>query len=159
MISLAWMVSVASTISSTGWSAAATRTNPPGLSNGFTIEMHTGSWGILITLGGVDDIRNDESVEVGFFANADPIELSPTREPLANATYAIDQDPRFQARTRGRIVDGVLTTDPVDVRFHKITNGIYVERPLRDARVQMTLSEDGVLEGYLAGYTPVAVRW
>jgi len=41
------------------------------------------------------------------------------------------------------------------VRFHKITNGIYLERPLRDARVKMTLSADGVLEGYLAGYTPV----
>jgi hypothetical protein len=126
-----------------------------GQSNGYTIEMLTGSWGILITLDGVDDIRNDESVEVGLFANADPIELSPNREPLRNATYAIDQDPRFQARTRGRIKDGVLTTDPVNVRFHKITNGIYLERPLNDARVSMTLSPDGVLEGYLAGYTPV----
>ena len=108
-----------------------------------------------MTLNGVDDIRNDDNVEVGIFANADPIELSPNREPLANATYAIDQDPRFQARTRGRIMDGVLTTDPVDVRFHKNTNSIYLERPLNDARVQMTLSEDGTLEGYLAGYTPV----
>ena len=49
----------------------------------------------------------------------------------------------------------MLTTDPVNVRFHKITNSIYLERPLNDARVQMTLSADGVLEGYLAGYTPV----
>jgi hypothetical protein len=126
-----------------------------GQSNTFTIEMHTGSWGILISLDGVDDIRNDNEVEVGFFANADPIELSPTREPLANATYAIDQDPRFQARTRGRIKDGVLTTDPVDVRFHKNTNGIYLERPLNDAVAHMTLNAQGTLEGYLAGYTPV----
>jgi hypothetical protein len=126
-----------------------------GQSNGFATEMLTGAWGILITLSGVDDIRNDDEVEVGFFANADPIELSPTREPLRNATYAIEQDPRFQARTRGRIVNGVLTTDPVDVRFRKVTNSIYLERPLNEARVKMTLSEDGVLEGYLAGYTPV----
>lgn len=126
-----------------------------GQSNGWTIEMLTGSWGILITLGDVDDIRNDDDVEVGLFANADPIELSPNREPLRDATYAIQQDPRFQAKTRGRIKDGVLTSDPVNVRFHKITNGIYLERPLNDARVSMTLSADGVLEGYLAGYTPV----
>lgn len=126
-----------------------------GLSNAWTTEMLTGAWGILITLSGVDDIRNDDSVEVGFFANADPIELDPNRDPLPNATYAIEQDPRFRAKTRGRIVNGVLTTDPVNVRFHKITNGIYLERPLEDARVKMTLGADGVLEGYLAGYTPV----
>jgi hypothetical protein len=126
-----------------------------GQSNTFEIEMHTGSWGILITLSGVDDIHNDNDVEVGFFANGDPIELSPTREPLPNATYAIEQNPRFQAKTHGRIVNGVLTTDPVDVRFHWIVNSIYLERPLRDARVKLTLSEDGTLEGILAGYTPV----
>jgi hypothetical protein len=130
-----------------------------GQSNGYAIEMLTGSWGILLSLSGVDDIRNDDDVEVGIFSNADPIELSPTREPLPNATYAIDQDPRFQGKTRGRIKDGVLTTDPVDVRFHKITNSIYLERPLVAARVKMTLSEDGVLEGYLAGYTPVAAMY
>ena len=126
-----------------------------GPANTWTIEMHTGAWGILITLAGVDDVRNDDSVEVVFAANADPIELSPNREPLANATYAMQQDPRFRATTRGRIKDGVLTTDPVDVRVHKITNSIYLERILTEARAQMTLSKDGVLEGYLAGYTPV----
>src|SRR3546814_8918148 len=79
--------------------------------------MLTGSWGILITLSGVDDIRNDDDVEVGFFANADPIQLSPLRAPLSYGTYAIDQDPRFRAKAHGRIKDGVLTSDPVDVRF------------------------------------------
>ena len=64
-------------------------------------------------------------------------------------------DPRFRATTHGRIVNGVLTTDPVDVRFWKITNSIWLERPLQDARVRMTLSADGVLDGILAGYTPV----
>jgi hypothetical protein len=130
-----------------------------GLSNGWNIEMLTGAWGILITLSGVDDIRNDDNVDVGIFANGDPIELSAAREPLANATYAIDQDPRFQARTRGRIVNGVLTTDPVDVRFHKVTNSIYLERPLMNARVKVTLNQDGVLQGYLAGYTPVEAMY
>jgi hypothetical protein len=106
-------------------------------------------------LSGVDDIRNDDNVEVGFFANNDPIELSATREPLSNATYAIEQDPRFQAKTHGRIVNGVLTTDPVDVRIHMIVNSIYLERSLNDARMKLTLSEDGTLEGILGGYTPV----
>jgi hypothetical protein len=126
-----------------------------GLSNQYEIEMYTGAWGILITLKGAGDLRNAKDVEVGIYANADPIQLSPTREALPNATYAVDQDPRFRATTHGRIVNGVLTSDPVDVRFHVVTNSIHLERPLQDARLRMTFTPDGGLDGILAGYTPV----
>jgi hypothetical protein len=128
---------------------------PGGQSWDNTIELRTGSWGVLITLEGVNDIRNAPNVQVGIYASADPIQLSPTREPVTYATYSPMQDPRFRATTRGRIVNGVLTTDPVDVRFYKVTNGMYIERPLRHARLHVTISDSGVLEGYLAGYAPV----
>ena len=55
----------------------------------------------------------------------------------------------------GRIVNGVLTTDPVDVRFHWVVNSIHLERPLQDARLRVTFTPDGGLEGILAGYTPI----
>ena len=128
---------------------------PSGISNQYEIEMYTGAWGILVTLKGAEDQRNAKDVEVGIYANGDPIQLSPTREALPNATYAMDQDPRFRATTHGRIVNGVLTTDPVDVRFHVITNSIHLERPLQDARLRMTFTPDGGMEGILAGYTQV----
>jgi hypothetical protein len=130
-----------------------------GSANSFAIEMLTGSWGILITLSGVDDLKNDDEVEVGVYSNADPIVLSPARAPLSYATYAMEQDPRFRAKTRGRIKDGVLTTDPVDVRFHWIVNSLRLERPLRHARFQLTVSQDGTLSGYLGGYTPVEAMY
>jgi hypothetical protein len=126
-----------------------------GQSNTYEIAMYTGEWGILITLKGVNDVHNASDVEVGIYASADPIQLSSTREPLAYATYAMDQDRRFRATTHGRIVNGVLTTDPVDVRFHWVVNSIHLERPLQDARLRMTFTPDGGLEGILAGYTPV----
>jgi hypothetical protein len=126
-----------------------------GQSNTFEIVMYTGEFGILITLKGVTDLRNANNVEVGFYANADPLQLSPTREALPNATYAMDQDPRFRATAHGRILNGVLTSDPVDVRFHWIVNSIHLERPLQDARLRATFTPDGGLEGILAGYTPV----
>ena len=126
-----------------------------GLSNTFESEMLTGAWGILITLSGVDDLLNDDDVEVGFYANADPIQLSPAREPLPYVTYAIDQDPRFHATSHGRIVNGVLTTDPVDVRFHSTVNGMHGERRLQDARVRLSITADRELNGILAGYTSV----
>jgi hypothetical protein len=128
---------------------------PGGSSVPWAIEMLTGSWGILITLGGVDDIRNDPDVLVEIHANGDPIQLSPNRVPLPDATYTLHPDPRFHARARGRIVDGVLSTEQFDFAVPKITNSVHFVRTLKHARVAATLGADGVLEGYLAGYTPV----
>jgi hypothetical protein len=126
-----------------------------GLSNHFVTTMKTGAWGITIQLSGLDDIKNDSEVEVVIAANADPIQLSAARDALPYATYARSQDPRFRAETTARLVDGVLTSDPVDMRFHKVVNSMILERPLQQARVVATLTEEGLLNGYLAGYTPV----
>lgn len=126
-----------------------------GQANNFQTEMYTGSWGILITLSGVDDLRNDKDVAVGIYANADPIQLSAARAALPYATYAIDRDPRYRGLTRGQIIDGVLTIDPVDVRFHNIVNSMIDDRVLRGARLRLTFTADGGMEGFLAGYTPV----
>jgi hypothetical protein len=128
---------------------------PGGHANGFATEMLTGSWGILLALEDVQDLRNDDSVTVRFYANADPIQLSASREPLVNVTYAVDADPRYHATARGRIVNGVLTSEPTDVRFHMTLNGMHLDRPMRDARVRMTINSDGSMEGVMAGYSPV----
>ena len=117
--------------------------------------MLEGGWGILIALKGVDDLKNDDDVVVGIYANADPIVLNTNRDPVPYATYAADQDQRFRGETTGRIVDGVLSTDPVNVRFHWLVAGMHLERPIDHARIQARFNEDGNLEGYLVGYTPV----
>ena len=126
-----------------------------GQANSFQTEMYTGSWGILLKLSGIDDLRNDPDVQVGIYANADPIQLSAARNALPFATYAADQDPRFRASAKGRIVEGVLTMEPVDVRFHYVVNSLYEERVLRDARLRLRFTADGGAEGFLAGYWPV----
>lgn len=126
-----------------------------GQANDFDTEMLTGSWGILIALEGVDDLRNDRDVIVKFYVNNDPIQLSPNREPLRNATYAFRQDPHYQATTRGRITDGVLTTEPVDATSRYVVAGMHLDRALRDARLRMSITSDGSMEGILAGYAPV----
>jgi hypothetical protein len=122
---------------------------------GFGTEMLTGAWGILIRLRGVDSIVNDDNVEVTMTANGDPIQLSPARSPLAHASYTMDSDPRFRAQTRGRIVAGVLTTDPVNVRFRTVTAGMYMERPIDDARLRLLFNKAGGVEGIMGGYTKV----
>lgn len=94
-------------------------------------------------------------MKVSVFANGNPIRLSPQREPLDYATYTVHAEPRFHASSDGRIVDGVLTTGAMDVRFPYDVNAMYLDRVLRDARLQLTIAADGHAEGYLAGYAPV----
>lgn len=130
-----------------------------GLSNNYNIGMLSGSWGILINLRGVEDIYQDDRVEVLLSANADPIRLGPSRDPLPYATYTAQSDPRFRAMTTGRIDQGVLTTEPVDARFWSEVNSMYLERPLLDARLKVTISSEGTVEGYLSGYTPVEAMY
>lgn len=130
-----------------------------GLSNGFEQGMYVGEWGILIGLSGVNDLANDDDVDVLISANADPIRLSPSRSALEFATYSLDPDLSFRATTSGRIKNGVLTTEPVDVRFHSVVNGMYLIRPLRDARIRARVSPDGKLEGLLAGFTPTVALY
>ena len=135
-----------------GCSASWQTTGP---SNGFEVEMLSGSWGILIELGDVDSLVEDDHVTVGIHANADPLMLSPTREALSYATYAIEQDEGYRATTIGQIRGGVLTTDPVDIRLQSAVNSMRLDRPMRDARLEMTIHEDGSFEGFLGGYMPV----
>jgi len=127
----------------------------PPYSEALENTMLEGGWGVLIELRGVDDYQNDDSIEVGIYANADPIVLSAQREPIPYATYAAELDPRFRGETHGKIVDGVLTTQPTHVRFHWLVAGLHLERPLNNAQIKARFSPDGVLEGYLGGYTPV----
>lgn len=130
-----------------------------GLSNVFQTEMYTGAWGILIELGDVDDLFNDSDVTVGIFANADPMQLSPTRQALPFATYAKSQKDIHRAETSGRIKHGVLTSDPVDITLVNVVNGMHLKRVLRSARIAGTVSKDGVIKGVLAGYAPVTAQY
>lgn len=130
-----------------------------GQSNAFETEMYTGSWGILIELGDVDDLANDRDITVGIYANADPMQLSPTRAALPYATYAKSQKAMHRAETSGRIKDGVLTTDPVDISLVNVVNGMHLVRVLRDARIVGNVTKDGTIKGMLAGYSPVVALY
>lgn len=115
-----------------------------------------GSWGVLFWLRGVDDLQNDDDVEVGIYANNDPIQLNPARDTaIHNATYAPKQEPRYRAETRGRIVNGVLTTDPVNITLPFTGGGGNRDRIINRAVVEARFRDNGEIEGYLAGWWPV----
>lgn len=106
----------------------------------------------LIELRGVDDARNDSDVTVNIYAATDPLTRDGRGNTLAGASFTIDPDPRLRATGRGRIVEGVLTTEPFDVVLNYKEQIIDAPREIRGARFRATLKDDGTIEGGIFGY-------
>jgi hypothetical protein len=108
----------------------------------------------LILIENVDDARNDSDVTVSVFKSKDGFIKDGAGQPLPDATMHADGNPLFHAETKGRIVDGVLTTDPVNIRIRD-DRGDY---DLRGARLRVTV-EGGKAAGILAGYYDTDAFW
>lgn len=57
--------------------------------------------------------------------------------------------PRYGAVAKGKIVDGVLITQPIDLKLPFYGNSAYAEIDLRDMnmKLDLTLGDDGKVRG------------
>ena len=118
--------------------------------------IQNGSAITLIRVSDVDDMDNDADVTVEFFKSADKFIKDGNGAALPDATLRADRNaPTFHAVTRGKIVNGELTTEPVDARFMQNPADILI----RGARLRIALKSDGHAEGVLGGYYDVASFW
>lgn len=109
----------------------------------------------LIELTNVDDVKNDPEVTVAVYASADPLVMSADGGVLAHASFDVDPNPALRSTTRGRIVDGVLTTEPFDVELSYKEQIVEATRRIRAARVRATIKPDGSIAGGIYGYHDV----
>lgn len=110
----------------------------------------------LIEVTGIDNDRNDDAVMVNVYASAQALDLNASGGPLAWASFSPEPDPVHTAHVKGRIVDGVLTTDAFDVNLRMHESIINSSRQLRGARLRATLGPDGAIEGGFYGYQTLA---
>ena len=118
--------------------------------------MRQGEFALLIELRGVDGLDHDDEVQVDWYSAQDPMVNSATGFPLTYASMEIDGDPQYHAVARGRIVDGVLTTEPVDLLI-RTRNRKLANYRIRDARLRGEIRTDGSLAATLGGYE--SVEW
>lgn len=124
-------------------------------SNGF----RDGQMTILIEISEVDDPRNDPSVKVGIYSGRNPMTLNARAQMTPYTSHSIDPNPRWHNETRGRIVNGVLETDPFELRLKQSEVSALSEYVLRHAKLRIALNGDGA-KGILAGYTPISsIYW
>lgn len=119
----------------------------------FNESRQSGKPTALIEISGIDDERNDGDVVVTIFYSTDDFRRSPSKIVLPDYTYRISDDPEFSqdfARFRGRIVNGVVTTEPI-VQLH-IHEMLGIETTFIQPRLRLELLPDGTMKGVIGGY-------
>jgi len=114
----------------------------------------------LIEVTDVDDARNDDDVTLTIYRSVDQFALDPTGQPLPFTTYRIDVSPdglqRYGHKLKGRIKDGRITSDQGDARFPFYGNYNFMHPIIKDASVDLEVSEDGKkITGFINGYYDV----
>jgi hypothetical protein len=113
---------------------------------------------MMIELTGVDDLLNDDEITVSLYRGLDRLLTDATgMKAMAGGSQRVDM--RWGAKlirhTKGTIVDGVLTTEPVAEMIMPWMNlnvpSIHI---FRDMRLQLALTPTNA-EGLLAGYADV----
>ncbi len=114
---------------------------------------------VLIEISDVDDVRNDDRVNVGFYRGVDPFVLDSAGKVLPWSSYAIDAHngrARYGDIVQGRIKDGVVTTETADVALPFFGNYQFQNQSVREMRLRLELSPDGgSAKGLVAGYYDV----
>jgi hypothetical protein len=112
----------------------------------------------LMELTNVDDLQNDPDVDVTFYRGLDRLMTDASGEKIVpGGSQRIDArfGKKFIAHAKGKIVDGVLTTDPVDVYWPwAIFPRDTASYQFKGARLQVKITPEGA-EGVLGGYADV----
>jgi hypothetical protein len=116
---------------------------------------------ILMEVTNVDDARDDDDVTITFYRSIDQFAQAPDGKPLPFQTYRIDPAKdgaklRYGDSLKGRIKDGVLTTDAGDVRLPFYGNYNFMHPVIKDMSIEMKITQDGrVASGMVYGYYDV----
>lgn len=113
----------------------------------------------MIELSGVDSLVNDDAVTVHTYRGLDPLLTDATGASfISGGTQRIDGrfGKEFMASFKGKIVDGVLTTEgsPLVIPASATFNTSTLHR-FKEARFQLKLTPERA-EGVIAGYVDVA---
>jgi len=115
---------------------------------------------ILFEISDVDSLVNDNDVTVSMYRGKDKLITDATgANIIAGGSVRVDErfGKKFASRTKGRIENGVLITEPVDIKYPW---AVFIARPghyeIKAARLKVNLAPSGdSAEGVLAGYNDI----
>jgi hypothetical protein len=137
--------------------------SPQELERGFKQFLISGEHSQVLLLRGVDSLVRDDDVQVIYANTEDPAIVDSNQKFLTGASYSVTNKREYRNVLRGRIDNGVLTTEPRDVRLRQTwgqsaqrdVRGRRAEWDLRRARLRLTFQADGSVKGIVGGYQPI----
>jgi hypothetical protein len=112
---------------------------------------------VVFELTGVDSLRNDPDVTVSYYRTLDNLLAGPTGNYLPGGSQRVDSrwGKRFIASAKGRIVDGVLQSEPFkEILVPEDGMGDPAINIFKNAQVRFKVTPEGA-EGVLAGFLDV----
>jgi len=117
-------------------------------------HIRQGGPNVLLEIADIDDEKNDPEVTVGLYQGSDPVSLTTTGEVLPGASLHVNEDPKYRARLKGRIENGILWTEPGNITLKRkgLTSAPPTDITLKSGRLKLELLPDGTAKGLMAGY-------
>ena len=112
---------------------------------------------LLIELNGVTSLKNSEHVVVMVYRGLDRLHMDAGgKEVVPGGTQRIDirWGAKFIQRLQGKIVNGVLITDPADLAFPWSVFGLPADEYMRGARLHLVISPT-TAQGLIGGYADI----
>ncbi len=129
---------------------------------GFQIQfannsMRDGLMSMLLQITGIDNERNDSSVDVTLFYSLDPMAKNAAgTQILTDYTFRVTDKPDYAhyfLRLKGRIVNGVVVTERAKtVALNLERYNFPMDLLMFDAGMRLELTPDGNIKGVLGGY-------
>lgn len=112
---------------------------------------------ILLEITGVTDEQNSPDVTITTYRGRDPVYADSTNTLIPWLSQRVDEASgrRYVNTIKGRIVDGVLISDPIDVRlpaYERTT--MFTDRNIKQMRMRLKLTPTGA-EGLIGGYLDI----
>ncbi len=115
---------------------------------------------ILVEISDVDDRRNDDDVVVRMYRANDVLPKDTQGNILPYASYRVHDIPGYGNPAKGRIIDGVLTTDPIEAFLPYYGNLAHSEIHLKDMQIELDLEATKErVKGIIAGYRDLENFW
>jgi len=118
--------------------------------------VKNGEMSIVMELGGVDDMLNDDEVTVQIFSTQGSPLVGTDGNVLPNGTLPVHPDTKYHSKiATGAIEEGVLVAGPFDVGLKFFIQIVDSEMLLTDSWIRLTLGDD-TASGVLSGHWSVA---
>lgn len=130
--------------------------------NGYNKRVKSGETTMVILIRNVQNLRNDDSVEVVMATTGDRPVLDSRQNFIPDVSYSVSDNPRWRNVLRGRIINGVLMTEPAEITLSQPwgqagtgTRGNNMAWTFKKARMRLELQPGGGIKGVLGGYEPI----